>query len=509
MADDLSRSGPDLDAPESPKESASQSRAGLGAAASRGTTITLLAQAGKTVVQFGSMIALARLLVPEDFGLVAMVSAVIGVAELVRDFGLSLAAIQSPTLSKAERDNLFWANLAMGTACSAVAVATAPLIALAYGEPSLTPIVVALASVFVISGFTTQFKASLSRDMRFKAIGVSDLSAQIGSTLIAIGLAMAGAGLWALVAQQILAALLAAIMCVWQAKWWPGLPHRGVSIRRFASFGAGVFGTQAISYATMNVDNIAIGVAFGPTPLGYYSRAYRLMMMPLNQVNAPMTQVALPVLSRVQGESNVFLSYLLKAQLVACYLTATLFAVATGLSEPLVRVLFGSQWLEVVPIFAVLAVGGIFRAVAQIAYWAYLARGKSGALFRQRMVTGPITIVLILAGLPWGPVGVAAGASLAGLVSWIIAVLHVGRVTDIRTFPLITNAVRIICLVGVPAGGAAFLATYVPVAAFWQLLLGSAFSAAYMGLAYLVIPSVRADLRVTASFARSGLPGRR
>jgi len=344
--------------------------------------------------------------------------------------------------------------------------------------------------------------------MRFKAVGLSDFSAQVVATVIAIGLAAAGAGLWALVVQQLTSAAVTAGICIWLAHWRPSLPKRRVSIRKFLRFGVGVFGTQGISYVTKNIDNVTIGAVWGASPLGLYSRAYQLMMMPLNQINAPMTQVAMPVLARVQGDKKSFLGYLRKSQLVACYVTATLFAVATGLAHPLVLVLFGHQWLDVVPIFAILAVGGMFRAVAQIAYWAYLAKGKSGALFRQRIVTGVLTVVMILAGLPWGPVGVAVGCTVASFVSWIVAVWHVGRVTGMNTRPLITNAARIVAVVGLPAGVAAYLATYLPVPSLVQLVCGGLFVLAYLGLAYLLVRSVREDLDLTISFARRAIVSR-
>jgi polysaccharide transporter, PST family len=480
----------------------------LGDAAARGTGITLAVQAGRTIIQFGSIVALARLLTPADFGLVAMVTAVIGVADLVRDFGLSLAAVQTPKLSHGERTNLFWANVGLGLACTLVAMAMTPFIVAGYREPRLAPIVLCLAPVFLFSGITTQFKAGLVRDMRFKAVGLSDFSAQVIATIVAIDLAAAGFGLWALVVQQLVSAAVTAGICFWLAKWRPSWPNRRVSIRRFMRFGVGVFGTQGISYVTKNIDNITIGAVWGASPLGLYSRAYQLMMMPLNQINAPMTQVAMPVLARVQGDNNSFLGYLRKSQLVACYVTATIFAVATGLAEPVVKVLFGNQWLDVVPIFAILAVGGMFRAVAQIAYWAYLAKGKSGALFRQRMVTGLLTVVMILAGLPWGPVGVAVGCTVASFVSWIVAVWHVGRVTGIDTRSLITNAVRIVAVVGIPAGAVAYLGTLVPVIPFLQLVIGGLLVLVYLGLAYLAVPSVREDLNLTLSFGRRAFVAR-
>lgn len=489
--------------PETPD--AAQHPEVLSATAARGTTITLAAQALRALLQFGSVVVLARLLTPRDFGLVAMVTAVIGVADLVRDFGLSSAAIQSAELTDDERTNLFWANLALGGGCTLAVLAATPLIAAGYHQPRLAPIVLTLAWVFVITGANTQFRTDLARRMRFLALSGSDLAAQAGGIAVAVTLALAGAGLWAIVVQQLCVATLGLAINVWNVRWLPGLPRRQVSLRRFFRFGSGLLGTQLIAYLTKNVDNIALGSAWGAAPLGLYSRAYQLLMMPLNQINAPMTNVALPVLARVQHDEEVFARYLARAQLVACYVTATVFCVAAGLAEPMVLVLFGPRWAGVAPIFAVLALGGVFRAVAQIAYWIFLARGRTGDQLRQDLVLRPVMILLILAGLPWGPVGVAAGHSIAFLGYWIATMLYVGRVAGVEVGPLLRNAVRGIVGFGAPCGLFAYLATLGPLTAPVELGLGLVAAAAWAGLAAALVPAVRADLALVLGFVRRAL----
>jgi PST family polysaccharide transporter len=477
----------------------------LSRTAARGTGVTLAAQAVRALLQFGSVVVLARLLTPADFGLVAMVTAVIGVADLVRDFGLSSAAIQSSQVSDDERTNLFWANLALGAGCTLATLASTPLIVAAYRQPQLTPIVMTLAWVFLITGANTQYRTDLTRRMRFLALSGSDIAAQATGIVVAVALATAGAGLWAIVVQQLCVAVVALGINMVNVRWLPGLPRRSVPLRRFFRFGGGLLGTQLIAYATKNADNIALGAFWGAAPLGLYSRAYQLLMMPLNQINAPMTNVALPVLARVQHDDEVFARYLARAQLVACYVTATLFAVAAGLADPLVLVLFGPRWRQVAPIFAVLALGGIFRAVAQIAYWIFLARARTGAQLRQDLVLRPVMILVILAGLPWGPIGIAVGHSIAFFGYWIATLVYVGRVTGVDVGPLFRNATRAIALVGAPSGLLAYAVTLTPWSAPAQLLLGVAAAGAWGLLAALAVPAIRADLQLVTGFVRRAI----
>jgi PST family polysaccharide transporter len=474
----------------------------LGDVAAKGAGVTLAVQVGQTVVQIASVIALTRLLTPTDFGLVGMVTAIVGIAAIVQDFGLSMAAIRAPSVTAAEQTNLFWANTALGLLCGGLVAASTPLIVAAYREPRLTPIVPVLSVIFVVSGVGAQYSAMLAREFRFKELGIVAMSAQVISVAVAIVVAASGFGFWAIVVQQICYASLVTGGNAWSTKWLPRLPVRGVTIRPFLRFGTGVLGTQSIAYATKNIDNIAIGAVWGAVPLGLYSRAYQLMLAPLNKINAPMTRVALPVLAKVQDDDGKFLRYLSRAQVVACYLTASVFAVIAGLAQPVVDLLFGGQWRAMAPLVAILAIGGIFRSVAQVAYWAYLARGAAGKLFRQRLLTGAITMALILAGVPWGAFGVAVACTVAALASWLIAMIHVASAVHIDARRLLRHATSVIVCVALPCGLAAWGASLLPLPDLVRVAAGIAFSAVYFAAICALVPWIRSDVAFSWSFVR-------
>ena len=478
--------------------------AGLGNVAARGAGITLMSQGIRFALQLGSLIVLARLLSPQEFGVVAMVTAITNVMEIVRDFGLSSAVMQAKELNDAERTNLFWANTGIGTGCALVVTLSAPLIVRIYGTSVVGPIVVALGWLFVVSGVNTQFRAELSRSLRFKALAVTDIAAQAGSIAVAISLAAAGAGYWAVVGQQITLVVLTCASNVILCKWRPGLPRRSVSIRRFFRFGGSVLATNVIAYATNNLDNVAIGIYWGSGPLGLYSRAYQLLMVPLQQVSVPMTRVVLPVLSRVQDQDETYARYVSKAQLVGCYMLASGFAVTAGVSVPLVALLFGPKWSGVAPIFAALAIGGIFRGIGQISYWMYLSRGRADAQLKLYLVTRPIMIGLMIAGLPWGPVGVAIGHSIGFFLFWIISLWTAGRCVRTSVRPLFTQATRTLLLISLPAGALAYIGSVLvqPTAA--SLCLGVALGVGYLALIALISPAERANLHLMIRV----LPGR-
>jgi PST family polysaccharide transporter len=455
----------------------------LGDAAARGTGVVLSTQLVRLVLQFGSVVLLARLLTPEDFGLVAMVTAIIGIAEIIRDFGLSSAAVQSAVLTDDERTNLFWANLGLGTACAVVGIAATPLIVAGYGEPRLAPIVVVLSLVFIVTGANTQYRADLMRRMRYRQLATSDVLAQALAIGVALAAAALGAGLWAIVAQQVVLAVAQFVINLVNVRWLPGLPKREVSLKRFFRFGFGVLGTHGLSYLTKSAASIGIGGYLGAVPLGLYNRAYQLLMTPLQQIDAPMTGVILPVLSRVQDDEETFARYAARVQMVACYVTATVLAVAAGLAHPLTLVLFGEKWLGVVPIFAVLAIGGVFRTLGTLAYWIFLAKGRTGAQLRMDLYARPVMIAIMLGGLPWGVVGVAVGHGIAFFLYW--------------------TALRTMATVSLPCGLLAFATAQLLAAPpLVELVAGVVVAGLYLLLATATMRSVREDFVIARDLVR-------
>ena len=240
----------------------------LGQQAARGASVVVLGQASRIVIQIGSVAALARLLDPVDYGLVAIVLAIVGVGEIVRDFGLSTAAVQAKSLTTEQRDKLLWLNTAIGAGLAVLGVAAAHLVADIFGQPQLVVITQALSLTFLINGMTAQYRADLNRRMRFRALVGADVAAQIVGVVVALIIAWAGAGYWALVGQQLSQALATLTILAVCAGWLPGRPRRGVDVKSMVRFGHGLMATQFIGYLNNNVDTYTIGLTLGPGPLG-------------------------------------------------------------------------------------------------------------------------------------------------------------------------------------------------------------------------------------------------
>ena len=475
----------------------------LAASAARGSLVTLVGQSIRISTQFASIAILARLLDSVDYGYLAMVLAVIGVAELLRDFGLSAAAVQSRDLSQAQQSNLFWLNSAIGAAASVLVLVASPVVALAYGEPPLTHITMVLAPVFLLNGMTTQFRAHLNRGLRFVRLSATDVVPQVLAFATAITVARHTHSYWALVAQQLVVSVVGLTLSVLLSGWRPSRPSRGVDLRAQIRFGGNLMSTNLLTYGVNNAQTVMIGAVWGAVVVGFFSRAYQLMALPLTQLVAPLTKVALPVLSRVHGDPPRYASIVARAQLLGLYLTAPLFLLCFTLARPLLALALGPQWSASVPIFRVLALGGAFRAMTQLAYWIFLSSANTRAQLRFNAVAYPVLVALMAAGLPWQGLGVSLGHTVGYALYWPASLLVACRAAGLPFRGLGATALRVLVTVGGGVLLVSFGITRLGLGDLLTVALAVVAAAGYVGLTMVVIPAGRADRATLSQFVRS------
>jgi PST family polysaccharide transporter len=459
------------------------------------------------MLQLGGLIVLARLLDPSDYGLLAMVLAVVGLTELLRDFGLSSAAVQARTLSIEQRNNLFWINAVVGTALAGVVVLISPLVALLYDEPRLGPMAAALAVTFAFNGFATQFRANMNRALRFGSVAVADVGAQAAGLAVGIAMALSSFGYWALVGQQITVALTGLVLLVSLGRWRPGRYRRRVPMRQLLGFGSNFLAAQLLGYASKNADSVVLGITLGAAPLGLYNRAYQLSMLPVTQVNAPATQVALGVLSRIQDDRKRFDEYLLVGQTVLLHAVLAIFSVACGLAAPLITLALGVQWVDAIPVFQILCIAGVFHTAGYATYWVFLAKGLTRSHFHWELISRPLLVLVIVLAAPSGLIGLASAYTAAVVVMWACGLLWIRRVGKAPAGAMFTNALRAMVVYGCAGAAAYASATLAPSGALLlAILFGIAGWFVATAVLFAVWPALRRDLRVllrVASLLRS------
>jgi O-antigen/teichoic acid export membrane protein len=385
----------------------------------RGGYARICAQAANFLLRLGSMMILARLLSPRDFGLVGMVTAFTGVLNLFRDFGLSTVSVQRATVTEEQTSTLFWINVLFGGLLTIAAIALAPVVGAFYHEPRLFRVTSAVAIGFLLNGAGVQHSALLQRRMRFTALAFVDSLSLVISTALAIGMARAGYGYWALVAMTVSLPLTTTTALWLTASWVPGLPRRGIGIRSMMRFGGTMTLNSLVMYVTFNFEKVLLGRFWGAEAIGIYGRAYQLIRIPTDNLNSAVGEVAFAALARLQDDPGRLRRYFLKGYSLVVALTVPVTIACAVFADDLVFVALGPKWKNTAPIFRLLAPTILVFAIANPLGWLLSALGLVGRALKIALVFAPFMIAGYMAGLPYGPEGVALAYS-AVMTLWAI-----------------------------------------------------------------------------------------
>ena len=423
----------------------------LGARAARGGLLGVAAQLVSAVLQLANVALMSRLLAPEDFGLFAMAFSIILFVGMFRELGLSMATVQRETLDQDTVSGIFYINLTVGAVLFFAAAAAAPFASAIYGDARVAPLVVAVALTIPLGAAAAQHDALLTRQMRFGALRLAQLSSQFAGMLAGVGLALAGFGIWALVANAIVAAVVFAAL-VWTVSGWRPCRVRDWSgTLASLSFGAGVTGAALVQFFERQFDNALIGWRWGAAELGFYSRAYGLLMLPQSVVMGPLTAAIVPALSRLQARPDAWRTLLVDGLRITSIVTFGAAAVVIANAEDLVRLVLGAEWSQSAPILALLGWSMIARAFNAANVWAFLSLGRTRRMFLLHLFTLPLYLGAYTIGSGFGGEGVALAFSIAYTAAAGPSIVVAFRGTPASPFevvragfPLATAAIAVI-----------------------------------------------------------------
>ena len=449
----------------------------------RGGAVALSVQGVKFALRTGSMIILARLLTPKDFGLVAMVTGITSFFSIFRDAGLSVATVQRQHITHEQVSTLFWVNLAVGAVLTGLCVALGPVLVVFYHEPRLLWITIGLAAMFFFTASGVQHQALLQRNMKFVTLGVIDLISLTASVLVGVGMALAGCGYWSLVGMTVSLPAVNAIS-LWIANpWLPGLPKRGCGVRSMLHFGGTYTLNMLMVYIAYNADKILIGRYFGAGPLGLYSRAQTLINLPTDQLNSAIGNVALPTLSKLQGDPQRLKNYFLQGYGLVLSVTIPITVFCILFAEELIQVLMGAKWSEAVPAFRLLSPTVLALALINPFGWLMFAKGQAVRSLYMSFVLAPLVILAYCVGLRYGPNGVAVGYSAMMILLTVPFILWSKAGSPITGKDTL-NVIRKPALAGILAGVAGLilkLAMSEQIPAFVRLIAGTLVTVGFYG----------------------------
>lgn len=376
-----------------------------------GAAATVVAQGIRFVLQFGSQVVLARLLAPAEFGLVAMVTPIVGFLQIFGDMGLLPATVQKPTISQRELSGLFWVNLAVSAALAVLVIACSPGVAWLYGEPRAAGVTACLGALLLLAGLSAQPMALMTRRLRFLPLAAIDIAASAAAATAGIAAATADLGYWSLVLMQAANSLTVLVLAWSFAGWRPTRPQRVAGLVSLLHFGGDVTAFNVVNYFSYNLDNVLIGATWGEAPLGLYSRGFRLMLIPVSQIVLPFARVAVPLLSRLHDSPEKYRAAYTKMLGATLLATTPGIAFAVVLAHQLVVTVLGQRWEAAAPIFAWLGVSALAVPINLSASWLFISQNRTRLQLAWSCIGTTIVVVAFLVGLPWGVVGVAASTA--------------------------------------------------------------------------------------------------
>ena len=467
----------------------------------KGATATFIGQTTKALLQILSLAILARLLLPEDFGLIAMVTAVTGFIMVFKDLGLSTATIQRQEVNQEQISTLFWINVGIGAALMFLTVLLAPSVGWFYGDDRVVSATGFLSVGFLLTGFTVQHNALLRRRMKLVSVAIVEISSMVVGLFVAIACALADLGYWSLVYMNLAIAATSAIG-VWVAcDWRPTRPTKNAGIATMLVFGGDVTLAGVLNYVVRNSDNIIIGRSIGAEALGLYSRAYSLLMLPIGQLTAPLTAVAVPVLSRLQSDSGSYSSFYLRALKTLAYCSMPIVTLLGSLSHEIIAVILGSNWESVGSIFKILSIAAFFSPVGSTVGWLYISSGQTRRMLIWTAITAPITVVFFLIGSLWGVFGIAASYSILVTIQIVPQFWFAVKSSSIELRDVLATLRNpILVSIGLCIETLAMRELVLPYGSIWTLVACSISSILFGFAVAKIFPPIMADLRHILSF---------
>jgi PST family polysaccharide transporter len=426
----------------------------LGRQALRGGVVSVATLYGNGVLQIVAAIVLARLLAPEDFGLVAIVTVLTSFAPLLIDFGLGDATAQKSKITRTQVSSLFWISSGIGLAIAVVVAACSPLISWIYRDPRLGMIALYSAITFVLWGVSNQHLALLRRTMQFAKIAKIYVISNLVGIAVAIFIAICGYGYWALVIRPIISALCVDIGAWLACRWRPGSPLLDDEVKSMVRFGLHVVGFSVTYTVARALDRIGLGFFYRPDAVGYYQNAITLYDNSILQALIQVHTVGSAALSKLQSNPAALRQKYEAALSTLAFFVMPAAAILSVTAEDVTILLLGEKWRAAGLLLSIIALRGIFQAVECSQGWLHLSIGRADRWRNWGIVSVVVQLVAVLGGLPFGATGVAGATVIASLLLAVPSISYAGRPIGIGA-ALVTRAVgqQLIGAISSAAGG--------------------------------------------------------
>lgn len=482
-----------------PPDTETLSRSALSGAA--WSAVDRFAARGLSLITF---IVLGRLLVPEDFGILAIAAAVIAFLSLVGGAGLDEAIIRSPAADKTVLNTAFWLATSSGVALTVAGAAMAGPLAESYGRPDLAPVLRMLSLTVVVTSLGQVQTAVLRRTFQFRVLAARGISATLAGSAVGITWAVISPSVWALVAQFVASAVVGtAILCL-RGGFRPSTPPSPRAIAELLRFSVSVLGIRLLTFVSEQGDNVIVGWVLGATQLGYYSVGFRLYQIAMELVAGTLSAIGLPLFTLLHTDRPRLHRVIYRLTRISTFVAVLFFGVAGVLAEQVIPLLFGPQWAPSVPVMQALMFVGVINACTFFDRSVLLAAGRVRLELGVTSVAAVGNVIAYVIGAQFGIVGVAIALTVRAYLFWPLRLWALRTAVGLPIAGYLAQWVRPVMCGGGMIGAVVLVGTRVEGDATWVLQVVTAL-VTYAALSALIArPHAVEFLQVVRTLAVRG-----
>ena len=411
-----------------------------------GVSWSVAEKIGSMLMQMVVSIVVARLLMPEDFGVLAILTFFTALMAVVVDSGFSQTLIRKTEPTESDYKSVFLFNVVTSLVLYAVMTALSPAIAAYYNLPVISKIAPVLFLLLPVNALTVIQNTIFARQFRFATLSRINFASATIAGVAAITMAWCGFGVWSLVAQRLAQVTVKAVLLWWRGDWRCKGRFDFSALRAMSGFSFRLMGTDIISYLYNNIAQLFIGKMHSATTLGYYNQAQKLKELPVTSVVQSFQSVTYPALANVKGDKQKFAdSYLRVLAITAAVIAPVMVGMVAG-ADDMFMLMLGQRWMPTVPYFKILSLAGLFYPISMIAYNVLKVAGDGGVILRLEIIKKAIMTIILVLAIPHSVTAIAWGMVVMAVVELMLNALYSLRFAELKAFDLVCTLLPIALL---------------------------------------------------------------
>ena len=400
---------------------------------------------GTMIISFVSNIVLARLLSPDDYGCIGLLTIFIVLADTFVNGGFGAALIQKKEPTKEDYSTVFYWNIIVSILLYILLFFVAPYVAQFYKIPLLSSVLRAQGVVLLLHALSIVQLNILRKELRFKKLSIIQISSSFFSVVVAIILAYQGFGVWTLVFQQLLMAFTTTLLLWVTTSWKPIHSFSKQSFKELFGYGSFLLLSDLLNSLCDNVQGLIIGRKFSAGDMGFYTQARKLETIPTTSISQVVNLVAFPVYSKLQDDKEKLFLAVRKTSRMMNFLNFPLMILLILVANELIVFLYSDKWLESIPYFQILCVSGLVNCIQSINYQVVCAVGKSKLIFRWNIVKRLVGLASILVGMNFGVKGILWGMVFGFYFTALVNILVASPITNYDLLKQLKDIIPILC----------------------------------------------------------------